>query len=507
MRSHSIFYRLIVFACVSPGLAACGMRVPSLTDDPLDAPMSPQGPNVLVIDVVQRVKCELYKAVRGHLPVATLGAKDKKELIFDKKDSRLWFSKWDATTKLELVLNDQSGVAPGLTFTSPLVNGYNFAGGPSSIPLHPGTAFTPMVGSVAQNFSFAIGGTASTQSFRTDDVQFTVSLSELVKEFEFGLNDDQKSKLYMDCMDEGHELPENAFLESNLGLKEWIDSAMGPTEPKEPWLPAYLTEGYHPVVSAQGPSNPPKPAATASTAGGRKAAVVLPPQEQIVEELKSIDTQLSTLKKSLDVLKDNFEKVVTPIFSLVSNLPGLCPQVEAAQAKDFGRFELAAQGLFDDANKLADIVRKATIVADDQKPPTGGMRLSDAESTLDSVRQDISLINQNIAGANHNAGGLYAAYTQCKKQNKSAPQPKDPPIDNLTHSVQFILAAGANATPSWTFVRIKTGSSPLLSVSHSYTQTLSIVLASPSGGKASPSAEQQLLGLGFQSDLNRLLSQ
>jgi hypothetical protein len=58
----------------------------------------------------------------------------------------------------------------------------------------------------------------------------------------------------------------------------------------------------------------------------------------------------------------------------------------------------------------------------------------------------------------------------------------DPPIDSISHQVQFVLALNANASPSWSLVRFK-GPSPnngLVGGSHSNTHTLTIVMgASP----------------------------
>jgi hypothetical protein len=59
--------------------------------------------------------------------------------------------------------------------------------------------------------------------------------------------------------------------------------------------------------------------------------------------------------------------------------------------------------------------------------------------------------------------------------------PRDPPIDSISHSVNFVVAVSGNITPSWTLVNFKgPGSSgTFASATHTNTHTLSIALGSP----------------------------
>ena len=59
----------------------------------------------------------------------------------------------------------------------------------------------------------------------------------------------------------------------------------------------------------------------------------------------------------------------------------------------------------------------------------------------------------------------------------------DPPIDTITHQVQFIIVWNANITPSWTLVNFKgpgPASGSLLSATKTKTHTLNVVLGPPS---------------------------
>jgi hypothetical protein len=59
----------------------------------------------------------------------------------------------------------------------------------------------------------------------------------------------------------------------------------------------------------------------------------------------------------------------------------------------------------------------------------------------------------------------------------------DPPIDTITHQVQFVILWNASATPSWTLVRFKgpgPASGSLLSATRTKTHTLNIALGPPS---------------------------
>ncbi|MBR0795669.1 hypothetical protein JQ615_09745 [Bradyrhizobium jicamae] len=515
------------------------MKVPSL-DSPLDAAVGPKS-IYKVTQVVQRVKCEIYLATKDHLPplvqTSAKGAPGRKNTNFDPKDQRSWFGKWDVTAKLELVLNDEAGIAPGVTFTAPLKNAYNLAAGANSVTLIGGAVASPTIAAVPQSFNFGVGGGASTQAVRTDDVQFTVSLKELAQEFDpalamssFGKPYSEIMKHYRDCAEPDFSLPNNAFLDGNLGLKEWLDSALGATEPPsllEANRPKvyeasdfrFLTVGNHPVVSATGPSKP-VPVPSIAKPGGPEPSIAAASEEQKVkrirQEVEALNTPLEKLKSAVPNVLQNIKKVMQPIFAAVQGNPGLCPAVSAAESLNYAQEAYEAEGLYAHAASLHQRVREAASPDDSDKnkpnlgPNTDATKhilgFSEAEDDLNQVRSDINNAIAAIDNVQKHLYGLYEAYRSCKAPPARSAA-KDPPIDNMSHTVQFIVSLNANATPSWSLLRIKTGTSPsFASISHSNTQTLSLVFASPAGSKASQSTESKLLGLGIQSDLNRLFS-
>src|SRR5208283_2146859 len=88
---------------------------------------------------------------------------------------------------------------------------------------------------------------------------------------------------------------------------------------------------------------------------------------------------------------------------------------------------------------------------------------------------------------------LGPALAECKvASSKKSPSPKDPPIDNITHTVQFLVATYGSATPSWNLVRFKSNTSPAFAaLVHNNTQTLIIALGPTSSQK--PGANQELV--------------
>jgi hypothetical protein len=65
----------------------------------------------------------------------------------------------------------------------------------------------------------------------------------------------------------------------------------------------------------------------------------------------------------------------------------------------------------------------------------------------------------------------------------------DPPIDSISHSVQFIVIAGASVAPSWTLVRFRGPTGNLAALTATQTHTLNIALG-PRGDKGAPYSQE-----------------
>jgi len=103
--------------------------------------------NIHVSDVVERVKCDLADALPD-------------------PDRYPWMADWVARIDLTLVISEQAGLTPGVSF----------------VDLRPTATFKHIgssVISVMQNFTFGAGLGATGTAVRNDNLTFSVSLDEL----------------------------------------------------------------------------------------------------------------------------------------------------------------------------------------------------------------------------------------------------------------------------------------------------------------------------------------
>ena len=177
----------IVLSC----LLAVGVMLGDCTRTPAPDAMA-SGPTV--DDIVQRLKCDIYGAFVDRLN-APYGYE--------------WLHFWTAQTSLNLIVNDQSQIAPGVVFTSPL----------RAVTV-PG-----VVTNFSQSFNMGLGAQWSNTATRNKSITFTVSLDELKAEFETRPHN---------C-----HFPDSIDLQSDLGIGEWIDASLSPVEH------GFLNPGYH----------------------------------------------------------------------------------------------------------------------------------------------------------------------------------------------------------------------------------------------------------------------
>src|SRR5690349_7860046 len=183
----------LVLAVAALSAGGC-VNVPSL-----------DGNRIAVADVVERVKCDLADALPD-------------------PDKYPWMASWVAKVDLTLIVNEQAGLTPTVSF----------------IDLRP-TAAVPGVGNIMQNFVLGASASATTTAVRTDSLSFSLSLVELRYK-----RHEQRCVFYA-----------GLGLDGDLGLKEWIASALEPVDR------GVLTVGYHPRLmamrSVQPPKRPPPP--------------------------------------------------------------------------------------------------------------------------------------------------------------------------------------------------------------------------------------------------------
>ena len=383
--------------------------------------LEPTVSSIPIYKIVERVKCEVLDAVKGPLDAAAFAA------AHHNKSRYAFLEKWTATVDLTLIVNQQSGISPGVSFVEPLTS--------TTIPLR--------LTNFARSFTFGVGGGVNGQALRTETLSFTLAFKELRKELD-NPNEPGNLRYYHDCV-----LPHGTDLNSNLDLKTWIDSALDPLAPPTAPNYPYLTEGHH------------KPPARGGGGGGPKGPQAEPRSKEYVPTLKDI------LKASADTA--TYAKLAQDIAATATAKQASCVAAVIALS------EKAAQESINAANAA---YMAGLAVANG--PQTDLRPYYEAAMTAFANAQDANDMAQK-------------AYAKCAAP---APAPLDPPIDSITHQVQFIVTWSANASPSWTLAHFKgpgAGASSMLSGSQITTHTLLITLGAPAPGTAKgPSGEVQL---------------
>lgn len=83
---------------------------------------------------------------------------------------------------------------------------------------------------------------------------------------------------------------------------------------------------------------------------------------------------------------------------------------------------------------------------------------------------------------------------------------KDPPLDSISHQVQFVVALNANVAPNWILARFRgpSASGNLAAISRTKTHTLQVVLGAPQGEGRDKTSNEQARQL-LRQDLQRSL--
>ena len=358
------------------GLVAGCARVPPLQED-----------SIAITEIVQRVKCEIAYAIPEPQPPWPTGAYQ-------------WMRSWTAKVDLTLLTNEQSGITPSAIFTEPMR-----------------LETIPLVGTFSRSFTLGVGGALNNTATRTEILSFSVSLAEL-----------QKWKRRGDC-----DLPDGLNVYGNLGLKEWIDSALAPVESGQ------LKVGRHPPPGGKSPPPPP----------------VYPPLEPREAIAPCGPEELDRLKQSGPPLE--YYAGIAESEAANAKRDGSRDDIQATYneaAIVYGAQQAAAAELVKAQAEGGRIIKKCPALKSDVDKTIDGLKATAARS--DTAKAQVDKILDAL--------------------------PHDPPIDSISHSVQFIVALSGNVTPSWTLVHFKGPAAigPLLSGSHSTTHTLNISMGSPS---------------------------
>jgi hypothetical protein len=446
---RKLLFLLPVCVCVTPGCVS--------TPD-LASATGTEHSEVMIKDVVQRVKCELSDA-------------------FDKKVEQrefLWLAGWTAHADLTLQINENAGVAPNGSFIQPNL----------------GT-----IAKATSTFTLGLSGNLNGQASRSETVSFTIALDELklwrrqLDKAEANLPPEQKT-----CYFNGE-----TGVRGNLGLREWVDSAFFPVTAGQ------LQAGVHPYGGGG------KSAGTQGPSGGKgvmKNAVVAPSRDEIARKAAEWAKELSLLQEKT---KSSFAKIdaaiqgmATADADLQNKLkvlndskfnPVLAPYLKTAYAKSTS-FEEYLKQHKDDEDKctayktnLGNAVTSLGRVQAELNKPGSDVTVP-MDVAYSALRDEMDGIHANDYPAQSAkcATALAQAADRAAKNAAALPSQIDPPIDSVAHSISFVLAYGAGISPSWSLLQWKgpggSANNSLFGATGNRTHTLNLALAPRSGGPA-----------------------
>jgi hypothetical protein len=430
-------YRVLMVLCCALLCAGCS-EVPSLP-----AASGAEHTNILISDVVKRIKCEIADAFDDKLT--------------DKHF--LWLQNWTAKVDLNLQVNETAGLAPSVSYTNFYRNAFNTAAGSTSLT-------STVIAAVNQSFTLTAGANYSEQAQRAETLTFTLSLQE-VKAWR-QKKDNLLRVRYGDEVAAHFCDPLEREFRGYLGLKEWVDSALYPVTKSE------LQAGIHPQPS--GAAAPPKAtppgakagfavtklplaeakrrADAAATAATKSANDAAPSQAAVAASLSSVQTAIQTnIGPYYAVMTDELKYLLANNLATLTTILGYGKtDVDGAQAAN-----AAAQAA---AKRIDDLAA--------QEPPPPLVDETDMV-TAEREARNAKKFAADAATQQANASAIANNLTGFKP---------NPPIDGLLHSIQFIVTYGGSVTPNWSLLLWKGPglTIPGVSLSGVRTNILSIAL-------------------------------
>jgi hypothetical protein len=261
------------------------------------------------------------------------------------------------------------------------------------------------------------------------------------------------------------DAPDGVGLYGNLGLREWVRSAFAPVEDE------ILKVGYQP-------------------APGGKSSTPLPPI--ILEFAETPDKEFNLLMDNKEALLRRSSMATTYVQSARRHIKGYYDLQDAIQRiylrqpvdnKKIEQYEKKAimhkQVAFDNAGRLLGTYEKADEEYTKVKAVYPILLARYPEAGSESEKEQ----HRRIKAAKEEADGAYATIKTAKDEAvKSVKElPHDPPINSLSHSVNFAVELKGGMAPNWTLVSVRgpSASGNLLSGVYTRTHTLTIVMGHP----------------------------
>jgi hypothetical protein len=403
---------LMVLGCALLSCAACS-EVPSL-----QAASGTDQTNILIRDVVKRVKCEIADSFDDKLT----------------KDEFLWLQNWTAKVDLTLQVNDTAGVAPSVSYTNFYKNAFNTAAGSTSLT-------STVIAAVNQSFTLTAGANYSEQAQRAETLTFTVSLQE-IKDWRQN-KDRYLRRRYGDEVAAHFCDPAEREFRGKLGLKEWIDSALYPVAKSD------LQAGIHPQ-----PSTATKP--PAATPPPQTPKNFLEKQLPIAEAKRRVDAAATTAATASTNAAASRAAVATSFSNVQTAMQTNIGPYYAIMTDELKRLL---------ANNLATLSTIQTYVgidadgalAQSTEVQAAAKHIDDqAAQATPPVSVDESIVVNAERQAKNAKTFADDAATQQAKANTIATNltnfKPNPPIDALLHSVQFVVNYGGSVTPNWSLL-------------------------------------------------------
>jgi hypothetical protein len=380
-------------------------------------------------DIVVRVKCELADAFAERLA----------------RPDFHWMSDWTIKADLTLIANESAAVMPSGTFTQFHRSAINKDAGPTSVG-------GKTLGLVTQFFSFGANASYAETATRSELVSFSLSLRELIR-----WRNTQPGYRALCNPGSARELA------GNLGLQEWVDSALAPVEGPRPDLEA----GNHPAP------NLPKSGAPPGAKGG-PASLIEPTTWAKLHEQATLmfgSLQDFVVNNSCVPQGQAYLAAQRSFFSYYDKWYPVATAYYKRQMDDYYTKFSKLRTVSTDFSKALDshtaiekIAADASLTSDSDrfdhaKPYYTSLKLYDRETRSNCV--------YNLKNVN---------WSSVKFQDLN------PPIDSLSHSVQFVVVYGVGASPSWSLLQWKgpAANGPLASLGGGRTHILNLAMGSAS---------------------------
>lgn len=447
-----------------------------------------------VNEVVKRIKCDLNKIVIDKA-YETFLHEERPE----KRQPFLFLRSWAAKVRLTIAVDESSQINPGASYVTPLRT----------------------VSNVAQTFTLGVGGGATTQAVRQEDIEFLLSFKDIEAENDSGK---MNTELYDFC----RPLP-GLLLESNLGLKSFVDAALKPVEtgilkpgnnigPGAGTPPAIPKADLSKLVAERRVVDPNAiPAASIRELASQSFKVDqfskkliqkfnISPEvaEMTAKDLESKNpTNKNNAEKVKKLLANSTEATAleTKTQAIVNNI--VKPRYSIAQGSFDGscikpvselQFEAVAQSTNVSAFVI-DTDKAAETAADNTNIDKA---LQDSEKALAKAYLARDKV---IDATNRMADEMRVCAKKTiavrKEKEKEGPSVYDP-ISTISETVNFYVTLTGSVTPTWKLVRITAPlSGTFLSGTRKDTNTLILSLgrpvSGPNGTQASLAMENQIL--------------